>query len=247
LRLAGYRESIVVYDRNPEKARALRREFGIEVAGDLKSAIAHAGMLIIAVRPADVDELLGDVSQHLEESRSMIVVSLAAGVPLRKLRAQLGSSVRWVRAMPSPVCRIAQGLTALAFGSSITRPDRKRVRKFFEYVGAVLEIPESRFDAFTATFSSSHGYDALAMLAKAAESVGLDRRTALTAAAHALGDGILYWRRSGQTLADLLHEAATPGGVASATMNAMHAAGYARTVTQGLRAGIKQARRNAKL
>jgi pyrroline-5-carboxylate reductase len=245
LRLSGYRGTIVVFDRNPEKPRMLRRECGIEVALDLKSAIEQAGMLIIAVRPADVAELLREVSQHVERTKSVLAISLAAGVPLGKLR-QLGSSVRWARAMPSPVCRIAQGLTALTFDSSVTRPDRKRVRKFFEDVGAVLDIPENRFDAFTATFSSSHGYDALAMLAKAAESVGLDRKTALTAAAHALGDGILYWRRSGQTLNELLHEAATPGGIAAATMNAMHAAGYARAFTQGLRAGIKQARRNAK-
>lgn len=246
LRLAGYRGALVVYDRNPGKLRALRRESGVEVARDLKSAIAQAGMLIIAVRPADVDELLRDVSQHLGDSRSMLVVSLAAGVPLRKLRAQLGPSARWTRAMPSPVCRIAQGLTALTFESDVSPSDRKRVHEFFTRVGAVLEIPERHFDAFTATFSSSHGYDVLATLAKAGRSAGLDRETALMAAAHAIGDGILYWRKSGQTLAELLHEAATPGGTAAATMNAMHAAGYETAVGKGLRAGIQQARRNAR-
>jgi pyrroline-5-carboxylate reductase len=246
LRLAEYRGSIVVYDRNPEKLRALRRESGVEVARDLKSAVEQPGMLIVAVRPADVVELLRAVAACGGVEGPRLVVSLAAGVPLRKLRAQLGTTVCWARAMPSPVCRIAQGLTALTFASCVTPPDRARVRRFFENVGAVLEIPESRFDAFTATFSSSHGYDALATLAEAAKSVGLDRKTALTAAAHAIGDGILYWRKSGQTLAELLKEAATPGGTAAATMNAMRAAGYEKAVAQGLKAGIQRARRNAR-
>ncbi|HVN21433.1 MAG TPA: hypothetical protein VMU05_21790, partial [Dongiaceae bacterium] len=67
------------------------------------------------------------------------------------------------------------------------------------------------------------------------------------AAAHALADGILYWREAGLSLDELLHEAATPGGIAAATMHAMDQAGYPRAVSKGLKAGIAQARRNAKM
>jgi hypothetical protein len=83
------------------------------------------------------------------------------------------------------------------------------VRKFFEQVGPVLEMPESRFDAFNAAYSPGHGYHALATLAKAAQDAGLDGETALTAGAHALAKAIFYWRESGQKLSNLLQEAAT--------------------------------------
>lgn len=245
LRLAGYKGEIVVYDRNPSKLRALQRESQIELARDLKSAVTRAAMLVIAVRPASVAEILDQV-KACGVPAPKLCVSLAAGIPLRKLRGRLGPPTHWVRAMPSPVCRIGRGLTALTFDSLITMSERKRVRSFFEHVGAVLEISEPQFDAFTAAYSSTHGYHALAALAKAAQVAGLDRATALTAAAHALTDGISYWRESGQRLEDLLHEAVTPGGIAAATMNAMDAAGYQRAVTAGIRAGVKQARRNAK-
>lgn len=148
--------------------------------------------------------------------------------------------------MPSPVCRIGRGLTPVSFDRSVTKSERVRVRLFFEHVGPVLNLPERQFDAITATHSPTHGYHALATLAKAAQDAGLDRKTALIAAAHALSDGIVYWRGSGQSLHDLLHEAATPGGIAAATMSAMDASGYARVVEQGIRAGIRQAQRNAK-
>jgi pyrroline-5-carboxylate reductase len=75
----------------------------------------------------------------------------------------------------------------------------------------------------------------------------LDRKTALTAAAHAFAEAILYWRESGQTLAELLHEAATPGGISAATMEAMKRYGYEKAVAAGLRAGIRRARLNARL
>ncbi len=247
LRLAKYRRPIVVYDRKKsQKLRVLRRQFHVDIARDLKSAIEQAELVIIAVRPASVAGLLAEIASCATSRRPELWVSLAAGVPLRNLHAGLGPPARWVRAMPSPVCRIGRGLTALCFDGSVRKRERVRVRRFFSHVGQVVEIPENQFDAFTATFSSSHGYHALATLAQAAQRAGLYRKTALIATAHALGDGVAYWRQSGQSLDDLLHEAATPGGIAAATMAAMDKSGYAQVVANGLKAGIAQARRNAK-
>ena len=97
--------------------------------------------------------------------------------------------------MPSPVSRIGRGLTAITFDPRCRQRERKRVRELFRMVGQVIEIPERSFDAFTAAYSSSHGYHALATLASAAQRAGLDRKTALTAAAHALADGIAVLER----------------------------------------------------
>jgi pyrroline-5-carboxylate reductase len=253
LRLAGYGGEIVAYDRHPEKVRALRRESKLVAAQDLKSAIeavGTAGMVVVAVRPGSVREMLAEVADCGALSRKAgmprLWVSLAAGIPLRNLRGWLGAPVRWGRAMPSPVCRIARGLTPVCFDRSVGAAERRRVRQFFEHVGPVLDLPERQFDAITATHSPTHGYHALATLARAAEDAGLDRATALTAAAHALSDGIVYWRESGKELSELLREAATPGGIAAATMAAMDAAGYARAVGKGIRAGVQQARWNAR-
>ena len=245
MRLAGDQRAIVVYDRHPAKLRQLRREAGVEIARDLQSALSGAQVLIVAVRPASVAEALDEISAS-EVRAPRLCISLAAGVPLAKLRERLGPDVHWVRAMPSPVCRVGRGLTALCFDRRVSPSERRRVYEFFLRVGTVLQIPEGQFDAFTAAYSSSHGYHALATLANAAQAAGLDRAAAMTAAAHALGDATLYWRESGKKVTDLLREAVTPGGIAAAAMSAMDAAGYARAVRNGIRAGIKRARLNAK-
>jgi pyrroline-5-carboxylate reductase len=243
LRLAGDRREIVVYDRHREKARALRLASQVVVAGDLKSAVERAGTLIIAVRPGSVEKMLSEVAACGAVSPKLCV-SLAAGIPLRNLRAWL-AGVRWGRAMPSPVCRMGRGFTPLAFDRAVESRDRARVRELFARVGVVVEIPERQMDAITATASPTHGYHALANLAQAAQDAGLDRETALAAAAHALADGISYWRGSRAELSELLKEAATPGGIAAATMAAMDRAGYGRVTAKGLAAGIGQAKRNA--
>jgi pyrroline-5-carboxylate reductase len=242
LRLAKYDNPIVVHDRNASKLRQLKKQYGVAVEPDLHRAVEQAGLLVIAVRPDSVSDLLRQIEQI---HRPLSLVSLAAGIPLSKLRARLRSPARWVRAMPSPVCRIGRGLTALAFDRAFSRSARREVKSLFEKVGSVLEIPESQFDAFTVTYSSSHGYHALAALSASAQKLGLSRKTGLTAAAHALADGILSWRESGIPLTRLLHEAATPGGIAAAVMKAMDSSGYRRSIQQGLRAGIARARKNA--
>lgn len=244
LRLAGYAKPIVVHDRHAEKLKELKRQYGVEIEPDLHRAVDAARVLIIAVRPDSVRGLLEEIGRG-KIRRSLTVLSLAAGVPLSKLRAYLGPPVKWARAMPSPVCRSGRGLTGVTFGRGFSAGSRAEVRDFFGLVGAVLEIPEKQFDAFTVTFSSSHGYHALAALIEAAEKIGLDRKSARVAAAHALADGIAAWREGKASLEELLHEAATPGGVAAAVMDALDHSGYRQTIARGLRAGMKQAAKNA--
>jgi pyrroline-5-carboxylate reductase len=243
LRLAGYAQPIIVHDRHAAKMRRLQREFRVGSELGLTRAVQQARLLIVAVRPDSVRPLLREIaSTH----RPLLAVSLAAGVPLAKLRSGLGAPVRWARAMPSPTCRTGRGFTALAFSRELSPSDRKRVRDFFARVGTVLEIPEKKFDAFTATYSSSHGYHALAALSRAGEKLGLDPKTALAAAAHALAGGVTAFTEGNLPLQRLIHEAATPGGIAATVMRTMDNAGYYHIVERGVRAGVARARANAR-
>jgi pyrroline-5-carboxylate reductase len=246
LRLAGTRHRLVVHDRNPLKMRELKKLYAAVPGPDLQRAFQQADLLVVAVRPDSVRKLLARLAGIARFSpKKTIAVSLAAGIPLHVLAEADLPGVKWARAMPSPVCRSGNGLTALTFPRSLSRPDRNQVVQLFSSFGQIAQIQESKFDAFTVTYSSSHGYHALATLADAAQSAGLDRKTALLAGAHALADGIVAWRNGKRSLESLLEEAATPGGIAATTTRAMDAAGYSRSVLKGVSAGMRRARANA--
>jgi pyrroline-5-carboxylate reductase len=246
LRLAKTRHRLIVHDRNPGKLRDLKKRYAVAVEPDLNSAVKQADMLIVAVRPSSVREVLRAIRNPTGNmDRPLVAVSVAAGVPLGVLSKLLGPPVQWARAMPSPLCRSGRGLTAVTFPRILPRADRKRFQSLFAAVGQVIEIPESKFDAFTVIYSCSHGYHALATLARAGQAVGLDRNTALLASAHALADGIIAWRDGRDSLESLLEEAVTPGGIAAATATATDSAGYGRAVRQGVAAGLRRARANA--
>jgi pyrroline-5-carboxylate reductase len=243
LRLAKTKHHLVVHDRNPGKPRQLKKAYAVLVEPDLKSAVRRAELLLITVRPDSVDGLLHAIARV---DRPLLAVSLAAGVPLRVLKRALGAPARWARAMPSPVCRSGRGLTAVTFPRTLPNADRKRVRALFASFGRVVEIPESKFDAFTVIYSCSHGYHALHALAKCAQEAGLDEKTALLASAHALADGVVAWREGKLSLESLLEEAVTPGGIAATAAAGMDAAGYQAAVRKGVAAGLRKARANAR-
>jgi len=244
LRLAKYRAPVIVHDRNPHKLRALKKQFGVAGEPDPLRAVRQARLLIVAVRPGDVEEVLNGIQERPGKS-DFVACSLAAGIPLANLQKMFGP-VRWVRAMPSPVARFGRGLTGLTFPARFPHTDRLLVWHFFSRVGKVFEIPESQFDAFTVTYSASHGYHALAALARAAQTLGLDEKTARVAAAHALGDAVISWRDGKESLDALLSEAATPGGIAATVMNSMDGAGYQEIIRRALTAGMARARQNAR-
>jgi len=252
LRRGGFRERIVVYDRHAEKLRALGREFRVEAARDARQAAGLAAqrgrndapsLLLIAVRPGDVLPLLASVGPL---SQRTVVVSLVAGVSLRRLRQALGRRAEWTRAMPSPAARAGLGLTALAFDHSMRPGSRRQVREFFGRVGTVLEIPERQFDAFTVVYSTSQGCEALRARIEAARRLGLDARTAFVAAAHSLADGIRLLEDNAHALPHALAEAATPGGIAAQVLEAMRAGGYERILERAFRKGLRRARESGR-
>jgi len=242
--LAGLRDSgdlrrIAVHDRNPHKLRRLQRDFDAVPEPDLRSAVSSSDALIIAVPPAAVPDLLAMIGRA---ERTTVCISLAAGLPLRQLRRTLGPAAHWARAMPSPVCRGGRGLTALAYDRAISARERSFVHRLFARVGAVIVLPERQFDIFSATYSPSQGYYAMETLASAARKLGLDKKVARMAAAHALADAIQEWRGTGASLESLVHEAATPGGIAATVMAAKDRSGYKKNVERSLRAGMERAR-----
>src|SRR3989442_15316659 len=91
LRVAHYSKPIVVHDRHIAKLRRLQEQLRVTPERNLERAICAAELLIVAVRPDSVIELLSDIGRI---DRPLVPISLAAGVPLSKLRVRLPRPVQ---------------------------------------------------------------------------------------------------------------------------------------------------------
>ena len=153
---------ITATNRTQEKADAFADLDGVasialesQPSGSADAA-ASARIVLVGVKPAMVPDLLREIAPRL--APDTIVVSLAAGVTLQTFADILGADVRVIRSMPNTPSTIRKGVTGLAVGPAASDDDLALVRRLFETVGAVVEVPESKIDALSTISGSGPAY-----------------------------------------------------------------------------------------
>ena len=112
--------------------------------------------MLIGVKPAMVPDLLREIAPHLRPGT--IVVSLAAGVTIATFERILGDGFPVLRSMPNTPALVGKAVTGLAAGTAATADDIAVVRRLFETVGTVVEVPEDRIDALSTISGSGPAY-----------------------------------------------------------------------------------------
>lgn len=119
-------------------------------------AAAGARIVLVGVKPAMVPDLLREIRPVLRPDA--VVVSLAAGVTLATFAAALGDDVSVIRSMPNTPATVRRAVTGLAAGAAASDEDIVLVRRLFETVGAVVEVPEEQIDALSTISGSGPAY-----------------------------------------------------------------------------------------
>ena len=118
--------------------------------------VRGADVLVLAVKPGHVAEVLAEISSDVQSRH--LLISIAAGVPLRTFAAALGSQARLVRVMPNTPCLVGAGASAYALGGGATADDGKLVSRLLSTVGIAVELPEQMLDAVTGLSGSGPAY-----------------------------------------------------------------------------------------
>ncbi|MDV6012621.1 pyrroline-5-carboxylate reductase [Haloechinothrix sp. LS1_15] len=142
-------------ERHPERAAELSASLGVRHV-ELDEAAAAADVLVIAVKPQDIDPLLERLAE-LVNGRTL-VVSLCAGLPTSLFERRLGGSCPVVRVMPNTPMVIGEAMCAISPGRHATDVHVKLVERMLSSVGQVVEIPEDKQDAVTALSGSGPAY-----------------------------------------------------------------------------------------
>ena len=119
-------------------------------------AAAAARVVLVGVKPVMVPDLLREIAPALQPGS--IVVSLAAGVTIATFEEILGDGVTVLRSMPNTPALVGRGVTGLAAGSHADEDAVATVRRLFETVGTVVEVPESQIDALSTISGSGPAY-----------------------------------------------------------------------------------------
>ena len=105
-------------------------------------------MLLLAVKPQDIDTLLALLAEVVDDGH--LVVSVAAGVPTARIEAALPAGVPVVRVMPNTPALVDEGMSVLSAGAHAGEEHLDEAEALLAAVGQVRRVPESQQDAVTA-------------------------------------------------------------------------------------------------
>ncbi|MCA1778051.1 MAG: pyrroline-5-carboxylate reductase [Xanthomonadaceae bacterium] len=234
---------LIAADPSADTRAHIEQDFGIATASDNRGAVAGADIVVLAVKPQVIDQVAEDIAPAL--NAGSVVVSVAAGIPLGRLRRVLGDRQALVRVMPNTPALYRAGATGMHAPSPCTPKQKAGVQRLFEAVGRVFPIKdEALMDVVTAVSGSGPAYFfALAeALAQAGQTAGLDPETARELANQtAAGAGTML---AGERIdAGLLRRQVTsPGGTTAAALAELDQAGFGCIVQSAVDAAVARAR-----
>jgi pyrroline-5-carboxylate reductase len=213
----GGPDGILVCERSPERAAQLTARYGVS-AVDLPDAAARARVLLLAVKPQDIDVLLERLAGVVDEGH--LVVSVAAGVPTARIEAALPPGTAVVRVMPNTPALVDEGMSVLSAGAHAGEQDLDEAEALLAAVGQVRRVPESQQDAVTALSGSGPAYFFFLVEAMVDAGILLGLPRALAAdliVQTALGAAVMM-RDSGEHPVQLREAVTSPGGTTIAAI-----------------------------
>jgi pyrroline-5-carboxylate reductase len=224
------RGGIRVTNRTEEKAAPLRSGTVTSLAtgsapGANLEAVEGAGIVLVAVKPAMVPDLLREIAPALDPSA--LVVSVAAGVTIATMESLVETAV--LRAMPNTPSSVRRGVTGLSAGSRASDDDVAEMSALFGTVGEVLVVPESRIDALSTISGSGPAYVfyLIEELTRAATGLGFTDAEARLMVEHTFLGASELLLASGETPAELRRRVTSPRGTTEQAVGVLESAGLA--------------------
>jgi pyrroline-5-carboxylate reductase len=230
-------------------AQKLADEFGVQVSIDAAQAWS-ASIVLLAVKPQQIEAVAPAAAQAAIEAappgREPLLISVLAGVPLRRLEA-LFPGRACVRAVPNTPALVRSGLTGLSWGEGVSEARRQEVRQLFAQVGEVLDLPEPQLDPFLALTSSGPAFLALVAesMADGAVAAGLPRALA-SHLAHRTMAGTAALLQGQELHPGALKDMVTsPAGTTAAGLRELERAGLRSALIEAVLAAAERSRQLA--
>ena len=243
--IAGLLESgravkdLVVAETVPQRAAELEELFGIRVTSAVADAAENADIIVVAVKPADVDAVINQLAGvELDSEREQMIVSMVAGVPTSRFEPKLPAGFPVVRAMPNTPMLVGEGMSAVAPGRYARESHVAAVEDMLSAVGKVVTIAESQMDAVTAISGSGPAYFFLVVEAmiEAAVGLGITHRTAKTLIVQTLTGSAAMLDRSGDSAYELRAAVTSPAGTTAAAVRILEEKGLRSAFIEALTA-----------
>ncbi|MFC3908540.1 pyrroline-5-carboxylate reductase [Legionella dresdenensis] len=219
-----------------------KAESGITTHYDNKKFIHQAHIVILAVKPAKINQVVAEIVPLLSD-RS-VLLSLAAGITLKRLESLCGHQQAIVRAMPNTPVAVGCGATPLLANPHVTAEQKQWLETLFQSTGITTWVDDERLmNAYTAVSGSGPAYVFLyleAMIATA-EKLGIPPEQARDFSLQTLSGAVELLRKSNLSPQELRQQVTSPAGTTEAAIHFFEQHQFKQTITGAVKAACNRA------
>jgi pyrroline-5-carboxylate reductase len=233
-------DEIIVTNRREERSRELAERYGVKTTLSNPEAAAWADVLVLMVKPQDMDALLSEIREHVTPED--LIVSFAAGIRTSFVEKHLPDDVPVVRVMSNVAVLVDEAMSVVAAGSHAQEPHLEVAEELLGYVGKVLRLKETHLDSITATSGSGPAYFFLlaeAMI-EACILLGLSRDIATELIIQTMLGSAKMLRDTGKHPVELREMVTSPGGTTIAAIRHLEEAGVRAAFLNAIDAARKR-------
>jgi pyrroline-5-carboxylate reductase len=219
--LSGRKDlNLTGFDPDSDRLEQLAAQTGLDPLPSAAELATGSDYLILAVKPQQLQPLLEDLAPRIRPEACLI--SIAAGIPLSKLRQWSGGVCPVVRIMPNTPALVGAGVFALCLDDpALSHEQKEFIEQLFRGLGEVHILPEKLFDPFTAVVGSGPAYVFYFMeaLIESAVTMGIPRPAAISMVKSLFHGSVKLSAQSDHSLAELREMVCSPGGSTLAGLN----------------------------
>jgi pyrroline-5-carboxylate reductase len=230
-----------------DPVEAARNTFTKETGGRSTSSnievVKFASVLVVAVKPDQVNELLQEIKSQFTSKH--LLISIAAGVPITRFETALGPESRVVRVMPNAPALVGASATGFALGKGVQGEDGDLAQKIFSSVGVAFKVKESLLDAVTGLSGSgpAYGFLLIEALSDGGVAAGLPRDVATRLAAQTLLGSARMVLETGQHPGALKDMVTSPAGTTVEGLHELERAGVRGALISAVRAAAEKSKK----
>jgi pyrroline-5-carboxylate reductase len=215
------------------------KDMGVYVTDNNNEAVEYADLVILAVKPFQVKEVLLGIAGSLTSSK--VLVSVVTGILIRDMEEVLPAPIPVFRAMPNTAIAIQESITCLSYTNAST-PDIEYVSELFSRLGRVVTIEEKLMDAATVLGACGTAYAMRYIRAniQGGIEIGFDARTASLIAAQTVKGAAELLLQKGTHPEYEIDKVTTPKGCTIAGLNEMEHQGFSSSLIKGLVASFEK-------
>lgn len=226
-------QHITVTRRNLEELKSLK-VLGVNITSDNKEAIRKSDVIIVALKPYNVKEVVEGLKDDFQASKH-IVISVVTGVFLKDLRSIVDHGVPIFRAMPNTAIAIQESVTCLCHQGA-SNEQVNYVTELFSKLGISINVDEKLMDAATVLGACGIAY-ALRFIRASTQGgieIGFDAKTANLIAAQTVKGAAELLLKLNRHPEEEIDKVTTPKGCTIAGLNEMEHQGFSSSLIKGI-------------